>query len=118
MQKKIKHSKRNCKQEGLGINVEYTAPDMPQKCNFATLFNLVCAMINGGKFTTFLQSSLWAEAANTAMLLENHLIIPNKILSSFQQFFGKGKKSFLTLMQKIGEMCITTYKVNSYSCGR
>ena len=51
--------KKNCKQEGLGINFKYTAPGMPQqneciKHKFATLFNWVHAMLNSGKFTTYL----------------------------------------------------------------
>ena len=54
---------RTCKQEGLGINFKYTAPGTPQqngciKCKFATLFNWVHTMLNSGKFTTYLQSSL------------------------------------------------------------
>ena len=89
---------RTCKKERLGIDFEYTTPDTPQqngyvKQKFATLFNRVHAMLNGGKFTTYLWSGLWAEAANTAMLLENNLITPNRTLSPFQHFFGKGKVS-------------------------
>ena len=63
-------------------------------------------MFNSEKFTPYLQSSLWAEAANTAMLFEKNLITPNRTLSSFQQFFGKRKKSSLSLMQKVGEKCM------------
>ena len=48
------------------------------------------------------------------MLLKNNLITTNRTLSPFQQFFGKGKKIVLTLMQKFGEMCITTYKDGSH----
>ena len=80
--------KKTCKQEGLGIDLEYTAPGMPQQnecigCKFVTLFNWVCSMLNDSKFTNFLQCGLWAEAANTAMLLENNLITPNRTLSPF-----------------------------------
>ena len=71
-------------------------------------------MLNGGKFSTYLQIGLWAEAANTATILENHLITPNRTLSLFQQFFGKGKSNVLASMQKFGEMCITTYKDNTH----
>ena len=67
-------------------------------------------MLNGGKFNAFLQNGLWAKAANTAMLFENNLLTPNKNLGPFEQFFGKGKRSILFPMQKIGEMCITTYR--------
>ena len=52
--------KRACKPEGLGINFEYTAPGTPKQngCiehKFATLFNRVWDMLNGGKFTAYLQ---------------------------------------------------------------
>ena len=51
--------KKACNQEGLGIDFEYTAPGTPQQngCverKFATLFNRVQAMLNGGKFTLYL----------------------------------------------------------------
>ena len=92
-----------------GVEFEYTSPGTPQKNShvewkFAALFNQVCAMLNGGKFTTYLQNGLWAKAANIATLLKNNLITPNRTISPFQQFFGKGKKSILTLMQKFGEI--------------
>ena len=100
--------KKACNQDGLGIKFEYTAPGTPQQngrieCKFATLFNRVCAMLNSGKFTLYLHSSLWAEAANTATFLENHLTTPNRSLNPFQQFFVKGKSYVLTSMQKFGE---------------
>ena len=108
-----------CNQEGLGINFEYIAPGTPQQnghvvCKFATLFYQVSAMLNGGNFTPYLHSSLSAEAANTAMFLENHLTTPNRTLNPFQQFFGKGKPNVLTSMQKVGEMCIATFKDNPH----
>ena len=103
--------KQTCKNNGLGINFKYTAPGIPQqnghiKHKFATLFNWVHVMLNGSKFTAYLQSGLWADAANTAALLKNNLITTNRTLSPFQQFFGKGKKTVLTSIQKFGEMCI------------
>ena len=111
--------KQTCDKEGLGINFKYIAPGTPQqngcvKCKFATLFNWVCTMLNGGKFTAYLQSGLWAEVANTATTLENNLITPNRTLSPFQQFFGKEKQNVLMVMQKIGEMFIATFKDNTH----
>ena len=108
-----------CKQEGLWVVFEYTAPGMSQQngCvqqKFTTLFNRVCAMLNGGKFNGFLWNGLWAEVTNTAMLLKNNLLIPSRNLSPFQQFFGKGKRSMLSSMQKIGGMCIATYRDNTH----
>ena len=86
---------------------------MPQqnghvKEKFATLFNQVHTMLKGGKFNAYLQNGLWAEAAHTAMLLKSNLLTPNRTLSPFQHFFGKRKRRILSLMQKFGEMCITT----------
>ena len=51
-----------CKQEGMGIEFECTAPSMPQQNGhvehkFTTLFNKVHAMLNGGKFSSFLTNS-------------------------------------------------------------
>ena len=71
-------------------------------------------MLNGRKLTAYLCSGLWAEAANTAMLLKKNLLTLNRNLSPFQQFFGKGKRSILSLMQKFDEMHITTYRDNIY----
>jgi len=108
-----------CNQEGLGIDFEYTAPGTPQQNGrverkFATLFNRVRAMLNGGKFSPYLRNGLWAEAANTATYLENHLITPNRSLTPYQQFFGKGHLHILTSMQKFGEICIATFKDNTH----
>ena len=71
-------------------------------------------MLNSGKFTAYLQSGLWAEVVNTAMILENNLITPTRTKKPFQQFFGKGKQNVLVSMQKFGEMCITTFKDNTH----
>ena len=118
MQARIKPSK-TCNEEGLGIDFEYTAPGMPQQNGhvehkFATLFNQVCTMLKGGKFTTYQRNCPWTEAAKTATLLQNNLITPNRNPSPFQNFFVKGKKSILTSMQKFGEICIATYKDNTH----
>ena len=70
---------KTCKQEGLGVGFKYTIPGMSEQngcveCKFATSFNRVCTMLNGGKFNAFLQNGFSAKAANTAMLLENNLL--------------------------------------------
>ena len=87
-----------CKQDGLGVDFEHTVSDMPQqngciKQKFATLFNQVCAMLNGEKFNAYLQNGLWAKAANTIMLLENNLLTLNRNLSPFQQFLGREREA-------------------------
>ena len=110
---------RTCKQEGLEIDFEYTAPGMRQqngwiKWKFTTPFNWVCTMLNGGKFNAHHQNGLWAKTANTAMHLDNNLITPHINLSPFQQFFEKGKRSILSSMQKFCDMCIPTYRDNTH----
>ena len=70
-------------------------------------------MLCSGKFNAFLHNGLWTEAANTTMLIKNNLLMLSRTLSPFQQFFGKEKRSTLSLIQTIGEMCITTYRENT-----
>ena len=81
------------------------------KRKFATLFNQACAMLNCRKFNTYLSNGLLAKAANTTMLLKNNLLTPNRNLSPFQKFFGKGKRSILS---SFGELYIATYRDNTH----
>ena len=69
---------------------------------------------NEYKLFTFLRHGLWAAVPNTPTLLENNFVPPNRDWSPFQQFFGKGKQSILTLLQKFGGICTTTYQDNSH----
>jgi hypothetical protein len=60
---------KQCQDEGLGINFEYTAPNTPQhngrvERTFATLFGRMRSMLNGAKLTSSLRKGLWAECAN------------------------------------------------------
>ena len=108
-----------CEQKVMGTRFEYTAPSTPQQnghveWKFTKIFYVLYAMVNSEKFSAILRSSLWTEAANTATLLENNLFTPSKDSSAFQQSFGKGKRNILSLVQKFGEICITTYRHNSH----
>ena len=81
-----------CKHEGMGVQFENTTSGTLQhngrvKQIFTTLFNRVCAMLNGGKFSSFLRNGLWAEAANIVTLLKNKPLAFMRDLSPFQQFF-------------------------------
>ena len=89
------------KWERIRMEFKYTAPGIPQQAGLvewkvATLFNRVCAMLNGRKFPLFLRKSIQAKAYNTATLLENNLVTPNRDSSPFQQLSGKGKRSILS----------------------
>ena len=104
----------------MGIEFEYTTTGSLQQNyyaeqKFATLFNRVCALINGEKISPFLRNSSWAKTTNAASFFDNKLLTPLHDLSSFQQFFGKGKRSISTLVQKFGAMCIATHQDNSHS---
>ena len=75
--------KKACKKKVLGVEFEYTAPGKPQqnghvKQILATLFNWVHAMLNGGKFNTFIPNGLWAKALNIATLPKNNLLTLNR----------------------------------------
>ena len=80
------------------------------KCD--TFFNRVHAILNGGKSSSFSRNSLWTEATNKAIFLDNALLTPNRVLSPFQLYTGEVRRSILSLMQKFGEVCITTHMHN------
>ena len=57
-----------CKQEGIGMEFEYTPPGTTKqngqiKGKFATLINWVCVMFNCKKVSSFLRNGLWVKAA-------------------------------------------------------
>eukprot|EP00984_Skeletonema_dohrnii_P022875 scaffold11976_cov67-Skeletonema_dohrnii-CCMP3373.AAC.1 len=103
-----------CKQEGLGITFEYTAPGTPQQNGrverkFATLYGRIRAMLNDSGTEQPLRNKLWAEAANTSTILDNILISGTRDATPFQQFFGKGAKSIVPIStRKFGEMVVVT----------
>ena len=61
---------------------------------YATRFNYMYAIMNGGKLSPFLRNNLWDEIMNTMKLLGNDLIIKSSNLSPFQQFFVRERKVF------------------------
>ncbi len=67
-------------------------------------------MLNDSKLTSALHKKLWAEAANTATLLENRLKPRDCDSYAFSRFCGKGVKSAIqpNTLHKFGEICITT----------
>ena len=89
-----------------GKKYQFTTLGTPQQQScveqkFATLFNPVHAMLNGGKFTAFLRNSSWTEATNTAMLLESNLFTLNRNICLFQHFLGKGRESSCLSCKKL-----------------
>ena len=101
-----------CRKDGLGITFEYTAPGTPQQNGrveqkFATLYGIVRAMKIASGLPKHLCDGFWAEAANTAKLLDNIMLTNNRNSSPFQQFFGKGMKSIVPILaRKFGEMVV------------
>ena len=92
--------KMACEQEELGIKFEYATLGMPQQNGwveqkFATLFNLIWAMLNSGNFKAILENGLWIEAANTTTFLENNLVTRNRNITYFNKYLGREREAFL-----------------------
>ena len=65
----------------LGIIFEYTAPGTPQQnavveIAFVTVMGRARAMMNHAGFTMAMRQQLWCEARQTAILLDNILVLP------------------------------------------
>ena len=99
------------------IEFQYTAPDRPQqnghiKRKFATLFNWVCAMLNGSKFKIYKMQPMERSCKHCHASREqpDHSQQDPKPISTI---FWKGKEKCPS-MQKFGAMCIATYKNESH----
>ena len=57
-------------------------------------------MLNGGKFDSSMKNQLWAEAANTATMLQNNLVSMQGVQSLFHQFF----ENILAKIHRFGEI--------------
>ena len=89
----------------MDVKFEYIVPRTPQQNHsiehkFAMLYNGVQDILNGGKFSCFLRKSLWADAANTVMPMENNLITKPRKLSLFLNFWEE-KEKCLVFITKI-----------------
>ena len=101
-----------CKQEGLGIIFEYTAPNTPQQNGrverrFATLYGQVRSMLNGAHLNQEFRNGLWAECARTATDLDNLDCENLDHKPRYTLFYGKEYKPFKYLHQ-FGEIAIVT----------
>ena len=107
-------TERKCKEEGLGIKMEYTAPNTPQQNGrierkFPTLYGRVRAMLNAAQVSKTLRKGLWAECAKTATLLENICVGVHEDQPSYTKFFKKDNDT-LWHMHPFGEIAIVTKK--------
>ena len=73
----------------MGVQFEYTMSGTPQQ-NIEICYSFKQDMCNAQwwEIFFFLRNGLWAEAASTATLLKNDLIIPTRDSSPFQHFLG------------------------------
>ena len=83
----------------LGIIFEYTAPGTPQQNGvveraFVTVMGRARAMMNHAGITMAKRQQVWCEAAQTATLLDNILVLLQDSAKSprFTQFFGVDAK--------------------------
>ena len=89
------------KQEGMGNKFEYTATELlnrmvilNENLPHLSIGYMPCSMVE----SFFLRTALWVEATKPTNFLENNLLTINQDLSSFQHFFGKGKRSIPSLI--------------------
>ena len=112
-----------CKQEGLGIQFEFTALNTPQQNGrverkFATLYGRMRAMLSGMEDRR--TNNIWTAAADTATDMDNLIIHPGKTMNSFQKFYGNKKKCFASgdNLKTFGEEVIVADRTKiRLSCG-
>ena len=97
---------RSCRQEGMGIQFKYTMPGAPQQNGlvgrkFATLFDRLCAMLDNGKFSSFLRNGLCAEAANLSTLFESNLLASLRFKMISAIFWKEKEKNSLLWHKKL-----------------
>ena len=79
-----------CKQKGMGVTFDYTAPGISQKSGrvkraFTTLLNQICALLNGGQFSHFFNMLYWQWQLILSCYWKN-LIVKSRHLSRFHNF--------------------------------
>jgi len=94
------------------VTFQYTAPNTPQQNGkverkFATLYGRVRSMLNDAQVTQNLRHKLWAEAANTATLLDN-LLVGADGQSPYQRFHGSIPR-FTKFLRVFGEVGMINY---------
>ena len=95
----------------LNLEFEFIAPGTPQQNGkierkFATLFGRARSMLNQAKLSRSKRNELWAEAANTATMLDNITVSSNEE-SSYQKFYMKDPK-WMRNLKCFGEIGIVT----------
>jgi len=100
-----------CRQMGLGIDFEYSAPNSPQQNGrverrFATLFGRVRSMLNAAHLNQEFRKGLWAECARTATYLDNQDCEASESKRPrFTEFYGYDDKSF-RFIRCFGEIAV------------
>ena len=83
---------KDCKDEGLGVTFEYTAPHTPQQNGraeqmLATLFGSCHSMLNTAQFDESKRRLLWSECVSTATKLQN--ITMGETKTPHEHLFGQ-----------------------------
>ena len=84
---------RSLLREGYDIRFEYTASGTPQQNGkveraFPTLYGRIRACFNYQRINGALRESLWAECIRTCTYVENILIYPDQLKSSYETMWG------------------------------
>ena len=103
-----------CLKLGLGITMEYTSPNTPQKNwrikrKFAMLYGRVRSMFNAAMLDGDMRNGLWAKCANTATKLDNLDCDNDEKVQRYKRFMKKDFKGYDNL-RKFGEDGIKTLR--------
>ena len=101
-----------CKAQGLGIQPEWTASGTPQQNGkverkLATLAGYARAMLNDAGIKGKMRHGLWAEAANTATMLNNILVKEEGRKSPHFQVYNSEAK-YVNNLRQFGELAVVT----------
>ena len=103
-----KKFEENAMHEGLGLTLEYTSPNTPQRNGrverkLRTLFDKARAMLNTAGFPLEMKQKFWAEAASTATKLENLMVHKTDEKCPHELFWDR-KPEYWKFLRTFGEM--------------
>ena len=108
---------QEAKQEGLGLQFEYTGPGTPQRNakverKFATLYGRIRAMYHSAGLSDSHKVGLWCECASTATVLENLIATRGQNNKSSHELFYGTPPNHAKYLREFGEVGIVAKHSN------
>ena len=108
---------QEAKQEGLGLQFEYTGPGTPQRNakverKFATLYGHIRAMYHSAGLSDSHKVGLWCECASTATVLENLIATRGQNNKSSHELFYGTPPNHAKYLREFGEVGIVAKHSN------